>query len=80
MLFRWATAQPSGNTMITTNYSCLSMRHACAMTERATVLAATLATLAGLAVLTHGVSYVCRVRAKASVGYGPWSRGTKLAG
>ena len=30
--------------------------------------------------LTHGVSYVCQVRAKASVGYGPWSRGTKLAG
>ena len=26
------------------------------------------------------VSYVCQVRAKASIGYGPWSRGTKLAG
>jgi hypothetical protein len=30
--------------------------------------------------LTRGVSYVCQVRAKASVGYGPWSRGRKLAG
>ena len=30
--------------------------------------------------LARGVSYVCQVRAKASVGYGPWSRGTKLAG
>jgi hypothetical protein len=29
--------------------------------------------------LTRGVSYVCQVRAKASVGYGPWSRGVKLA-
>jgi hypothetical protein len=30
--------------------------------------------------LTRGVSYVCQVRAKASVGYGRWSRGRKLAG
>ena len=30
--------------------------------------------------LTRGVSYVCQVRAKAAVGYGPWSRGRKLAG
>lgn len=29
--------------------------------------------------LTRGVSYVCQVRAKAAVGYGPWSRGSKLA-
>ena len=29
--------------------------------------------------LRRGVSYVCQVRAKASVGYGPWSRGRKLA-
>jgi hypothetical protein len=29
--------------------------------------------------LTRGISYVCQVRAKASVGYGPWSRGRKLA-
>ncbi len=29
--------------------------------------------------LTRGVSYVCQVRAKAVVGYGPWSRGVKLA-
>jgi hypothetical protein len=29
--------------------------------------------------LSRGVSYVCQVRAKASVGYGPWSRGRKLA-
>ncbi|HUB42440.1 MAG TPA: fibronectin type III domain-containing protein [Streptosporangiaceae bacterium] len=28
--------------------------------------------------LTRGVSYVCQVRAKASVGYGPWSSGRKL--
>jgi hypothetical protein len=30
--------------------------------------------------LTRGVSYVCQVRARASVGYGPWSPGRKLAG
>jgi hypothetical protein len=30
--------------------------------------------------LTKGVSYVCQVRAKSAVGYGPWSRGAKLAG
>jgi hypothetical protein len=30
--------------------------------------------------LTRGVSYVCQVRAKAAVGYGPWSRGRKLVG
>jgi hypothetical protein len=30
--------------------------------------------------LSRGVSYVCQVRAKASVGYGPWSPGRKLAG
>ena len=30
--------------------------------------------------LARGVSYVCRVRAKAAVGYGPWSRGRKLVG
>ncbi len=30
--------------------------------------------------LAKGVSYVCQVRAKASVGYGPWSAGVKLAG
>jgi hypothetical protein len=30
--------------------------------------------------LARGVSYVCRVRAKASVGYGPWSPTRKLAG
>jgi len=30
--------------------------------------------------LTKGVSYVCQVRARASVGYGPWSPGHKLAG
>jgi hypothetical protein len=29
--------------------------------------------------LTRGVSYVCQVRAKAAVGYGPWSSGQKLA-
>ncbi len=29
--------------------------------------------------LTRGVSYVCQVRARASVGYGPWSGGSKLA-
>ena len=29
--------------------------------------------------LARGVSYVCQVRAKASVGYGPWSPGRKLA-
>jgi len=29
--------------------------------------------------LTRGVSYVCQVRAKASVGYGPWSRSRTLA-
>jgi hypothetical protein len=29
--------------------------------------------------LTRGVSYVCQVRARASVGYGPWSRGSKMA-
>lgn len=29
--------------------------------------------------LARGVSYVCQVRAKAAVGYGPWSRGRKLA-
>lgn len=28
--------------------------------------------------LVRGVSYVCQVRAKAAVGYGPWSRGRKL--
>ena len=30
--------------------------------------------------LIRGVSYVCQVRAKAVVGYGPWSPGRKLAG
>ncbi len=30
--------------------------------------------------LARRVSYVCQVRAKASVGYGPWSRSRKLAG
>lgn len=30
--------------------------------------------------LTRGVSYTCQVRAKASVGYGPWSGSRKLAG
>lgn len=30
--------------------------------------------------LRRGVSYVCQVRARAVVGYGPWSRGRKLAG
>lgn len=30
--------------------------------------------------LARGISYVCQVRAKAAVGYGPWSRGRKLAG
>jgi hypothetical protein len=30
--------------------------------------------------LTRGVSYVCQVRARAAVGYGPWSGGRKLAG
>ena len=30
--------------------------------------------------LARRVSYVCQVRAKAAVGYGPWSRGRKLAG
>jgi hypothetical protein len=30
--------------------------------------------------LSRGVSYVCQVRAKASVGYGPWSSGRKLVG
>ena len=30
--------------------------------------------------LTRGVSYSCQVRAKASVGYGPWSSSRKLAG
>lgn len=29
--------------------------------------------------LVKGVSYMCQVRAKASVGYGPWSRSRKLA-
>jgi hypothetical protein len=29
--------------------------------------------------LSRGVSYVCQVRAKSAVGYGPWSRGRKLA-
>jgi hypothetical protein len=29
--------------------------------------------------LRRGVGYVCQVRAKAAVGYGPWSRGRKLA-
>ena len=29
--------------------------------------------------LHRGVSYVCQVRARAAVGYGPWSRGRKLA-
>ena len=29
--------------------------------------------------LIRGVSYVCQVRAKAAVGYGPWSVGRKLA-
>ena len=29
--------------------------------------------------LTRGVSYTCQVRAKAAVGYGPWSAGKKLA-
>lgn len=29
--------------------------------------------------LVGGVSYMCQVRAKASVGYGPWSRSRKLA-
>jgi hypothetical protein len=29
--------------------------------------------------LTRGISYVCQVRAKAAVGYGPWSRSRKLA-
>jgi hypothetical protein len=29
--------------------------------------------------LTRGISYVCQVRAKAAAGYGPWSRGRKLA-
>ena len=30
--------------------------------------------------LTRGISYTCQVRAKAAVGYGPWSPGRKLAG
>lgn len=30
--------------------------------------------------LTRGVSYTCQVRARASVGYGPWSSSHKLAG
>jgi hypothetical protein len=30
--------------------------------------------------LVRGVSYMCQVRAKAVVGYGPWSRSRKLAG
>ena len=30
--------------------------------------------------LHRGVSYWCQVRARASVGYGPWSRGHKMAG
>jgi hypothetical protein len=30
--------------------------------------------------LIRGVSYFCQVRAKAAVGYGPWSIGRKLAG
>jgi hypothetical protein len=30
--------------------------------------------------LTRGVGYTCQVRAKASVGYGPWSGSRKLAG
>jgi hypothetical protein len=30
--------------------------------------------------LARGVGYTCQVRAKAAVGYGPWSRGRKLAG
>jgi hypothetical protein len=30
--------------------------------------------------LARGVRYVCQVRAKAAVGYGPWSSGRKLAG
>ena len=30
--------------------------------------------------LVRGVSYVCQVRAKAAVGYGPWSTARKLAG
>ena len=30
--------------------------------------------------LTRGVSYFCQVRARASVGYGPWSARVKLAG
>jgi hypothetical protein len=29
--------------------------------------------------LARGVSYICQVRAKAAVGYGPWSRGRTLA-
>lgn len=28
--------------------------------------------------LSHGISYVCQVRARASVGYGPWSPARKL--
>src|SRR3974390_2158797 len=44
------------NTMITTNYRRLLMRHACAMTKRTTVLAATLVTLVGLAVPIVGTS------------------------
>jgi len=30
--------------------------------------------------LSRAISYTCQVRAKASVGYGPWSPGRKLAG
>jgi hypothetical protein len=30
--------------------------------------------------LVRGVRYMCQVRARASVGYGPWSRSRKLAG
>ena len=30
--------------------------------------------------LTKGVRYTCQVRARASVGYGPWSKGRIMAG
>ena len=32
-----------------------------------------------ISLLARGVSYVCQVRAKSAVGYGPWSLGRKLA-
>ena len=31
-----------------------------------------------ISLLARGVSYVCQVRAKSAVGYGPWSLGRKL--